>query len=54
MLDLSNVLMQDFCCNYIKIKYGDKTELLLTDTDSLLDKTEAKNVYEIFFEIMWL
>ena len=54
MLDLSNVLMQDFWCNYIKIKYVDKTELLLTDTDSLLDKTEAKNVYEVFFEIMWL
>ena len=54
MLDLSNVLMQDFCCNYIKIKYGDKTELLLTDTDSLLDKLEAKNVYEVFFEIMLL
>ena len=54
MLDLSNVLMQDFCCNYIKIKYGDKTELLLKDTDSLLVKKEAKNVYEDFFYIMWL
>ena len=54
MLDLSKALMQDFCCNYIKIKYGDKTELLLTNTDSLLDKTEVKNVYEVFFEIMWL
>ena len=54
MLDLSKVLMQDFHCNYIKIKCVDKAELLLIDTDSLLYKTEAKNVYEFFFEIIWL
>ena len=41
--------MQDFHCNYIKNKYGDKTEMLLTDTASLMYKTKAENVYEDFY-----
>ena len=41
--------MQDFHYNYIKNKYGDKTEMLLTDTASLMYKTKAKNVYEDFY-----
>ena len=30
--------MQNFQYNYVKYKYGDKTEMLLTDTDSLLQR----------------
>ena len=30
------------------IQYGDKAEMLLTDTDSLTYKIEAENVYENF------
>ena len=30
------------------IQYGDKAEMLLTDTDSLTYKVEAENVYENF------
>ena len=41
--------MQDFHYNYIKNKYGDKTEMLLTDTASLMYKTKAENVYEDFY-----
>ena len=41
--------MQDFHCNYIKNKYGDKTEMLLTDTASLMYKTKAENVYDDFY-----
>ena len=36
MLDLSKVLMQDLHYNYVKNKYGDKAEILLTDTDFLM------------------
>ena len=45
ILNLSKILMQDFHYNYIKNKYGDKTEMLLTDTDNFVYKTETENVY---------
>ena len=38
--------MQDFHYNVFKNKYGDKTEKLLTETDSLMYKTEIENIYE--------
>ena len=41
--------MQDFHYNYIKNKYGDKAEMLLTDTASLMHKTKAENVYKDFY-----
>ena len=44
--DLSKVLVQDFYYNYIKNKYGDKAEMLVTDTGSLIYKIETENVYE--------
>ena len=44
--DLSKVLVQDFYYNYIKNKYGDTAEMLLTDTGSLIYKIETENVYE--------
>ena len=46
MLDLSKVLMQEFHHNFIKSKYGNKANILLTGTHSLIYKIEAKNVYE--------
>ena len=40
--------MEDFRYNYIKNKYSDKVETLITDNDSLMYKIKAENVFEHF------
>ena len=44
ILDLIKISMQDFHYNCIKTKYGDKTKMLLIETNSLVYKTEAEYV----------
>ena len=48
ILELSRVLTYEFHYDYIKNKYGHKSRLLFTDTDSLMYETKAENVYEDF------
>ena len=50
ILNLNEVLVQDFHYNYIKNKHVDKAEMWLLDTDSLMYKIEAENIYEDFYK----
>jgi hypothetical protein len=45
VLDLSKLLMYRFHYDYIKKKYGDRAELLFTDTDSLMYQIQTPNIY---------
>ena len=42
--------MKKFRYIYIINKYGNKAEMLLTYTDSLLCESKAENVYEDFYK----
>lgn len=50
ILDLSKLHMYDFHYNVMKPKYGDKIELLMTDTDSFVYKIETDDFYKDMYE----
>ena len=47
ILDLSKLLIYEFRYKYIKSKYN--TNLLFTDTDSLVYEIETEDVYDDFY-----
>ena len=46
ILDISKNLMYNFHYSYIKPKFGGRSQLLFTDTDSLCYDVETEDVYE--------
>ena len=46
ILDISKHLMYNFWYNHIKKNYGNKAQLLYTDTDSLLYEVETEDIYQ--------
>ena len=53
ILDLSKLLINEFHCKYIKIKFS--ANLLFTNTDSLVHEIKTDDVYENFYEdkVFW-
>ena len=49
MLDLSKVLMQDFHYNYVQNKYSEKNEVLLTNTEQIMNLKKQKTLIKISF-----
>ena len=48
IIDLIKVLTYEFHCDYVRQKYGRKSRLLFTDTDSLMHKIKTEDFYEDF------
>ena len=51
ILDLARRLMYNFYYNTLKAKYGDRVNLLFTDTDSLCISVNTNDVYEDMKEL---
>ena len=50
ILETSKLHMYQFWYDHLKVKYGDKIELIYTDTDSFVIKVETNNIYKDMIE----
>ena len=46
ILDISKILMYEFCYGYLKPKYGDRIKLCYMDTDSLIPFIKTEDFYK--------
>ena len=46
ILELNKVFMYNFHYHYIKNKYGNKSKLLFTDTDSLMYEIKTEEIFD--------
>ena len=46
ILELSKIVMWEFCYDYIKPKYGEKAKLYYMDTDSFLVYIKTDDIYK--------
>ena len=54
ILENSKILMYQFFYNHLKARYGQKCELVYTDTDSLILDIQTEDVYKDMQEYSWL
>ena len=54
ILENSKIMMYDFFYNHSKAKYGQKCELIYTDTDSLILNIQTEDVYKDMKDDSWL
>ena len=54
ILENSKILIYDFYYNYLKARYGQRCDLIYTDTDSLLLHIQTDDVYKDMKEHSWL
>ena len=54
ILENSKILMYEFFYNHLKARYGQKCELIYTDTDNLILDIETEDVYKDMQEYSWL
>ena len=52
ILDISKILMHEFRYDYIGPKYGDKTKLCYTDTDSFVAHIKTEDFLKIFLMML--
>ena len=54
ILENIKILMYDFFYNHLKARYGQKCELIYTDTDSLILDIQTEDVYKDIKEDLFL
>ena len=50
ILETSKLHMYEFWYNHLKVKYGDKIQLIYTDTDSFVIEVETEDIYKDMYE----